>query len=334
MAEGRIVHRRFASEALADNPLGDPAERELLVWLPPDYDEGERRYPVLYVLAGFTGRGRSLLNDSPWAPGFDRRLDLLLAAGRIEPVVAVFPDCFTKLGGSQYLDSPALGRYETYLVEEVVPFVDREFRTLGPGHRGVMGKSSGGYGALRLAMRHPGLFRAVASHAGDMAFELCYQRDFAPAARTLARAGGPDAFLEAFFAKGEKKSSEDICALNVLAMAAAYSPRPDGGFDLPFDLNDLRLDDEVWARWLACDPLRMLEDESCREALRRLDVLYLDAGLKDQFLLDFGLRRFVRRLDELGVRYVHEEFPDDHFSTSYRYDRSLPLLTRALSSTS
>ncbi len=326
---GELCRLRVESEVLRDNPLGDPFERDLWVWLPPGYADSERGYPTLYVLTGFTGRGRMALNDNPWSPGFDRRFEGLLARGEVEPAIVVFPDCFTRLGGSQYLDSPALGAYETHLCEEILPFVDREFRTLGNGHRGVLGKSSGGYGALRLGMRRPDLFQAVASHSGDMAFELCYPPDFPTAARMLTRSGGVAGFLRDFGRK-EKKTAPQIQTLNICAMAAAYSPREDGGFDLPFEIRDLRRIPEVWTRWEAQDPIRMLDEPSAVEALRGMKVLFLDAGLRDQFQLDFGARRMTDRLTSLGIPHVHEEFDDDHFSLSYRYDRSLPLLTRAL----
>lgn len=321
----------FESAALAGNALGDPTTRQVWVYLPPGYDADEDAYPVLFVLTGFTGRGRMALNDGAWSPPLDQRMDRLIAAGEAEPAILVLPDCFTRLGGSQYLNSTATGRYEDHVVDELVPWVDATFRTRGDGHRGVLGKSSGGYGALRLALRRPGVFHGVASHSGDLAFDLCYPADFPQAARTLAREGGIDGFLEKF-AQGEKKTSEQVHVLAVLAMAAAYSPNPSAphGFDLPFDVHDLTRRDDVWQRWLDNDPIVMLERRECQDALRGLDVLFLDAGTKDQYNLDFGARRFVKRLAELDIRHRYEEFEDDHFSVSYRYDRSLPLLSRTL----
>ncbi|MFQ5505551.1 MAG: alpha/beta hydrolase [Planctomycetota bacterium] len=329
MIRGETICRSFESRVLEGNPQGDPWIRDVWIHLPPGYDALES-CPVLFVLTGFTGRGRMALNDSPWAPGLDRRADRLLASGRSEACILVFPDCFTRLGGSQYLNSTALGRYEDYVVTELVPWVDREFRTLGDGHRGVLGKSSGGYGALRLAMRNPGTFAALASHSGDVCFELCYEPDFPAVARTLAKEGGIDAFLESF-ARGEKKRPEQIQALNILAMSAAYSPGLGAAFELPFDLHDVSLRSEVWQRWLAHDPLQMVEEPEYQTALRGMKLVYVDAGTKDQFNLEFGARRLAKRLDALGIRHVYEEFEDDHFSISYRYERSLPLLTRALS---
>lgn len=330
--------RRFVyeSQVLRSNPLGDPSERELWCWLPPGYD-GEQRYPVLWVLAGFTGRGRGALNDDPWSPSIDARVERLLETFEAEPVILALPDCFTRYGGSQYLNSPATGRYEDYLCDELIPFVDTQLATKGDGHRGVLGKSSGGFAALSLAMRRPGLFDAAACHSGDCAFELCYAPDFAVAARVLARCGGVDAFLDAFDTT-DKKTGEQIHVLNVLAMAAAYSPKPaspdhksrGATFELPFDPHDLSLRPAVWQRWLAHDPLCMIDDTANADALRALAVLFIDVGTRDEYNLDFAARRLHHKLETLGIRHRYEEFDDGHRGLSYRYERSIPLLSRML----
>ena len=119
-----LVVETFASRVLADNPLGDPATRKVPVILPPDYETSGRRYPVIYGLTGFTGSGPMMLNVTAWQPNLQERIDILMAHGRLPPAIFVLPDCFTRYGGSQYLNSTAIGRYEDYLIEEIVPFVD------------------------------------------------------------------------------------------------------------------------------------------------------------------------------------------------------------------
>jgi len=319
------------SEALRGNALGDPAARELWVYLPPGYEESRLRYPVLWCLTGFTGTGAMAVVGNRWAPGLAERLDRLVAGG-CPPAIVAFPDCFTRLGGSQYVNSAATGRYEDYLCDELVPFVDRSLRTIpAPEARGVFGKSSGGYGALRLAMVRPGLFGAAACHSGDMAFALCYQPGFARTAARLAKAGSLEAWFEAFEAQ-EKKRSADHDAINTLAMAACYSPAPDLplGLALPFDLESGEIRPDVWARWREHDPVEMVRRPSCAAALRGLRLLFLDCGSDDEYQLHLGLRLFRKRCAELGVPCEAEEFPDDHRSLSYRYEVSIPKLARAL----
>ncbi len=319
---------------LADNPLGDPTQRELGVYLPAGYDEGARRYPVVFMLPGFTGTGLQMASRGGWTLPIDRRMDALVQSGEAAPAILVLPDCFTRYGGSQYVDSPAIGRYASYLTDELVPFVDARYRTVAErAGRGLIGKSSGGYGALQLAMSRPDLFSALASHAGDCAFELSYRRELPLAAAAIDRDGGLAGFLARFDAAASKSSS-DIETLSIVCCAAAWSPSPHGpygvglGIDLPFEPRTGALRQEVWARWLARDPLATVE--AARGALGKLALLFIDAGRSDEYALQLGARQLVERLSALGVPHLHEEFQGGHRNTTHRYGRSLELVTKAL----
>jgi enterochelin esterase-like enzyme len=325
-----LVWDTINSAALTDNPLGDPATRRLAVLLPPSYDPAApRRYPAIYGLAGYLGRGAMMLNERPWGLTIQERLDLLYANGMPHAVV-VLPDCFTRLGGSQYVNSPAVGRYEDYIASEIVSYVDGRYATVADrSGRGVFGKSSGGYGALIMGMRHPDVFGAVACHSGDMAFDLLCLPEFPRAANLINAAGGVLAWFEKFEAR-LKKPGPDFDALIIVAMAACYSPNPASplGAELPFDLHTCELREEIWARWLAWDPVRMVDRYA--DALRSLRLLFIDCGNRDEHALHYGARQLVRKLQALGIPYEHEEFDDGHRDTDYRYDVSLPKLARAL----
>ena len=321
---------QHSSAALRNNALGDPADRDLYCYLPPGYEHSNDRYPVIYWLSGFTGSGRMMFNADGWIESLDRRLDRLFGSGAMPPAICVLPDCFTRLGGSQYVDSTATGNYETYIVGELVPFVDAQLRTnSGRDHRGISGKSSGGYGALRLAMRHPDVFAALGSHAGDAYFAYCYLPDFPTFVMGVQKAGGVEAFFREFEAL-PKKTNEAVEVLNILAMAACYSPNPSAplGIDLPVRLPSGEIDPAVWKRWEANDPVHMAREHA--GALRSLKLIYLDAGSRDEFNLHIGARIFTSRLDELGIPYVYEEFDDTHMGIAYRYDRSFCELARVL----
>ncbi len=323
MTQGHVVIERFESACLKENPLKDPYVREVPVYLPPGYERSSKRYPVIFALTGFTGRGVMLLNRPAFGEALDQRLNRLIEKGLTQPAIVVMPDCFTRYGGSQYLDSKATGRYETHIIEELVPFIDARYRTRAePYGRATMGKSSGGYGALVLAMRHPDIFGIVVCHSGDMGFEYCYLPDFPPAMIQLEKHGGIRGFLSEFYRK-PKKTPEDILTLNVIAMAACYSPNPKTKphlFDLPFDLKTGELRQDVWRRWLRWDPVRMIEHY--QSALRRLKI-FLDCGTKDEFRLYAGARIFSGKLKELRLQHIYEEFEDTHMDIGYRYDRSL-----------
>jgi len=323
--QGTVHFLKHESDVLKGNPLGDPFVRDVIVYTPPGYEQSKEEYPSIYCLTGFTGRGKMLLNDNAFAPNLAERMDGLIGAGKIKPMIVVMPDCFTYYGGSQYINSTATGNYEDYLTHEIVPFVDEKFRTIKTrDSRAVMGKSSGGYGSLVMGMRHADLFGLVCSTSGDCYFEYCYQEDFAKAYRAIK--GDPNAFIKKFW-ESEKKGKGDFPALNVIAMAACYSPNG-ADFDLPFDLETGELRSEVCRRWLTNDPVRLAERHA--DALRSLKLLFIDAGTHDEFYLDIGARILSRKLRDLGVEHLHEEFDDGHMNISYRYDRSLELISERI----
>ena len=326
----RIESFTFESRALAGNLPGDPTTREVWVYLPPDYGSSDRHYPALYALPAFGSTGLQSIAGNRWSPGLGHRTDTLVAGG-CHPVVMVFPDCFTRWGGSQYLNSPALGNYEDYLCDEVIAEVDRRYRTVpSRDGRGAFGRSSGGYGALRLAMRRPEVFGALACQSGDMGFALCYLPDFAPTVASLRAAGSVEAWVERFESREKKR---DVHAINVLAMAAAYSPDDSQPFGvrLPFDLGTGELVAEVWQRWRDNDPVCMIDTPACADALRSMKLVFLDCGSRDEYRLHLGLELLVARLEALEIEHEVETFDDGHRSLAYRHDVAIPKLAAALS---
>ena len=330
---GRIEEAWIDSAQLRGNPLGDPARRPIWTYLPPGYgDEPGRRYPVVYVIQGFNGQIDMWHNRLAFRPTFPELVDRLFAQGGAPPCLVVFVDCWTSLGGSQYLDSPATGRYHSYLCEDVVPWVDARHRTLAAReHRGIMGHSSGGYGAMVTPMLRPDLFGGLASHAGDGLFEHCYLPEFAVVARTLRdRYGGSyDRFWEDFRSRPANTRPNDHVLVDAYAMAACYSAEPDGTVRLPFDVHTGRLLPEVWERWLAWDPVRMASRHA--EALRSLRAIHLDAGTRDEHHLDLAAEAFRRELEAIGVTGVHfVQHDGGHAGNQHRYTIALRHLAERL----
>ena len=320
---GTIEELTVRSRALSANPLGDPADRKVLLYLPPG---GGRGLPTLTFLHGFTGSARGWLNVSAFAPTVPERLDALVASGTIPPVVGVFPDGFTALGGTQWTNAPAVGRYQDYVAEDVTAAVEGAAGTLARREaRAVLGKSSGGYGALAMGRDRADVFAHVACHAGDAYFEYCYLPDLPRAAAALADGTDVGAWLEAARrrARETKLSGSDHAPLNVLAMAAHYSPDPAAplGIGLPFELPSGRIRPEVWARWLEHDPVRFVPARL--DAFRRLRSVFIDCGTRDEYHLRWGARMVAEALRGAGVDLVHEEFEDGHGGINYRYDVSL-----------
>jgi enterochelin esterase-like enzyme len=330
MLSGTIDRVRLTSECLAGNRLGDPVERELLLYLPPSYATSKRAYPVLYVLTGFASTGASVVGFKPWEPNLLDRYERLLGQGAPEAIL-VMPDCFTRWGGSQVLDSSATGAYQRYVAEEIVSFVDNRYRTLARREsRGVVGKSSGGFGALRLGMDRPERFAVAGSHAGDCAFELSVRPRFVESAIAIARAGGLGPFVARVGSDGPRNQAE-FHAIEQVALAAAYAPEPSAEAPhaaLPFHLQTAMLIPDVWQRFLAHDPL--VRAETARTGLSDARLVFLDAGLHDEYGLQFGARMLAQRLMFSGVTVHHEEFEGGHMGTGHRYEVSLPILLGAL----
>jgi S-formylglutathione hydrolase FrmB len=327
-SRGSISRVTIESEALKSNMLNDPWVRAVDVYVPAGHDVQD--LPLLVDLVGFTNSGLSHTNWVGFRENVPERLDRLIGEQRMSPVVVAFPDCFTRLGGNQYINSASMGAWEDFLLLEMLPAIEQRFKCGGTGRRGVFGKSSGGYGAITHALRHSDIWAAVACHSGDMGFELCYLPEMPVVLRSLAGVGNS---IERWWRQLEEARKPDGSGqvVNVLAMAASYDPDPAEflGIRLPVTFETCEVIEERWANWLRHDPVVAIETQASN--LRRLKALYLDCGEKDQFNLLYGARRFVRRLNELGIAHRYEEFPDNHTGVDYRMDESLPFLARALS---
>jgi S-formylglutathione hydrolase FrmB len=332
---GRLDELVIDSQALTSNPLGDPHRRPLLVQLPPGYDaSSEHRYPTLYLLQGLSHQVDQWRNRSAWQPNVPERLDALFAEAT-PPAIVVYVDAWTRLGGSQFIDSPGTGHYHTYLADEVVPFVDARYRTIpDAAHRGLVGHSSGGYGAMVNAMLRPDRFGAFATHAGDGLFEASFGAELWAAARTLrdSYGGDYDAFWQDFRARPGRSRPGDGALINAYCMAACFSTDADGTVRLPFDPATARPNDEVWDRWLANDPLRMAAGHT--DALRAQRAIWIDAGRHDEYYLDLAAVAFRAELERIGVPndVVHFELYDGgHSGMQWRYPLSVGWLVERLS---
>jgi hypothetical protein len=353
---GRVLTLAHRSRVLADNPLGDPVERMHDVWLPQQYDQSAghgrgRRFPVLFDLVGYAGSGKSHTNWRNFDENVPERAARLVHERKMPPCIIVFPDCFTALGGNQYINSGAVGRYADYLTRELIPFFDKELRTLADRtHRGCFGKSSGGYGAIIHGMKYTRYWGAVGNHSGDACFDLVYGADWpntldelakhkrprnkegpyvAPKARPGEDDGRVKRFLERVWSRGSLTDAEVHCLMNV-AMAASYDPDPraPNGFRLPYDLETCELIPARWRRWLAHDPINLVARYA--KNLKKLSGIYMDCGWRDQYRIHYGSRILSKRLREHGIAHVYEEFDGTHSGIDHRMERSLPFLSRAL----
>jgi S-formylglutathione hydrolase FrmB len=304
------------------------------VYVPPGYDnERARRYPSIYVIQGYTGHVAMWRNRTAYRQPFPETADEVFGRQEAPPAIIVYVDAWTAYGGSQFVDSPGTGRYHSYLCDEVVPWVDERYRTIANrNHRAIMGKSSGGFGAMITPMLRPDLFCGLATHAGDALYEFCYIPEFAKAVRFLRDyAGDIFGWWDDFRSRAAFIKEEDDLLLMLLGIAACFSAGEDGTPELPFDPRTGVLRDEVWQRWLDWDPVRMVPRHA--DAMRSLRAIWIDAGTKDEWFLDIGAQAFREALAEARVDdeiVCFELFDAKHGGIDYRYPLSLAWLATRL----
>jgi len=357
MTQGRVVVVEYASRVLADNPLGDPHVRRFPVWLPPHYDTGgpNRRFPVLFDLVGYSGSGWSHVSWRAFDESIPEQAARLISDRKMGPVIIVFPDCFTALGGNQYINSSAIGRYADYLTRELIPFIDTEFRTLADRqHRGCFGKSSGGYAAIIHAMKYPQHWGAIANHSGDAYFDFVYKTEWPKALTELAKYRRParkagrysrpqrlakltpgcdDGRIRRFLddiGSRKRPTGAELMTLMMVAMAATYDPVPSApnGFKIPLDLETGEFIESRWKRWLAHDPIFLVKQY--RRNLATLRGIFIDCGWRDQYHIHYGTRILSRELVKKRIKHTYQEFDGTHSGIDDRMDLSLPFLYRAL----
>lgn len=331
---GRLERHLITSELLRANPLGDPYERPLWVYLPPGYEDNQStRYPTVYVIQGYTGDVAMWANRMPYRRSFLETADAVFASGAAPECVVVYVDAWTAYGGSQFVDSPGTGAYHSYLCDEVLPWVDAHYRTIADREsRAISGKSSGGFGSMITPMLRPDLFSALATHAGDSLYELCYVPEFGKAVRFLRDYNHDiNSWWQDFRSRTAFTKEADQTLLMLLGCTACFSAREDGEPELPFDPVSGVLRPDVWQRWLDWDPVRMVQRHA--EAVRSLRAVWIDAGTRDEWFLDLGAEAFRAELMRVGLpedRVHFELFEAGHGGIDYRYPLALSWLAHRL----
>ncbi|WP_116126790.1 alpha/beta hydrolase [Lewinella sp. IMCC34183] len=295
---GRVIVDSLSSNALA-NDFGEKTTRALSVYLPPDYDaDPSVRYPVVYYLHGF-------LNDHTLTPGMVDVLDYAIAAQKIPPFILVVADNRTQIDGSFYSNS-AFGSWEDFLAYDLVGYMDETYRTLPAREsRGITGHSMGGYGALKLAMRHPEIFSSVYALSPGA---LAIVGEYGPNSNTfreLAAIEDMDGMMKSYFPKV------------MVAFGRAWSPNPDNPpfyVDLPFEYvrDSLVTHPEVLARWQEELPVHMIEGHL--DALHALTAIKFDWGRNAGTRFTRQCEMFSQRLENAGVTHYAEEYIGTHTS--------------------
>jgi S-formylglutathione hydrolase FrmB len=331
---GRLEQREIDSPELLGNHLGDPHMRPIWVYLPPEYDQQPaQRFPTVYVIQGYTGHVVSWANRGPFRQPYIETADILFAREDVPSCVMVYVDAWTAYGGSQYVNSPGTGNYHSYLCDDIVSWVDANYRTIPDRRsRAITGKSSGGFGAMITPMLRPDLFAALATHAGDTLYEACYLPEFAQAVRVLRNYDHDiNVWWQDFNSRVAWTKPGDEALITALGCSAAFSADADGTPLLPFDQVTGRVIDDRWQRWLDWDPVRMVSKH--RDAVLSLDWVWIDAGKSDEYYLDLGAAAFRAELEKVGLpdeKIYFELIDARHGGIDYRYPMALEWLANRL----
>jgi S-formylglutathione hydrolase len=324
---GGVIHRdSVPAPALEHNMVGDPAWDRVSVYLPPSYHRRPlRRYPVLYFLHGFAADDRAIVKGAYQNLNIRISMDSLVRVGAMREMIVVMPNARNAYDGSFYTDSPVTGNWEQFIARDLVDFIDRKYRTLRTRKaRGLAGHSMGGYGALRIAMRHPETFSAVYGlSACCLAFTDTVERTYQNNWRAALALRSWDEYKKAGF----------ITNL-LVAEGAANAPdtaNPPFFVSFPYVVSgdSLVLDQKTARRW-AVRPLAMVRDHAGN--LRRLAIAF-DAGTADAFK-DIPIRaaELDRLLTELGIHHSFELYDGTHGSRirSRMETKVLPFFSKQL----
>jgi enterochelin esterase-like enzyme len=298
-ATGTIEQVTVHGKSLEGNLEGDSPDRQVSVYLPPSYAvDQKRRYPVVYLLHGYTGRDDTFTSRLAKLQEIAGRL--AAAQGFSDPIV-VTPNAFTLHKGSMYSNSPTIGNWESFIAQDLVTFIDGRYRTIAARiSRGLGGHSMGGYGALRIGMKRPDVFSSL-----YLMSSCCLTPTTNPQSETMTRAEEirtREQAEEAARAPGFGPSVH-------LASAAAWSPNPNNPplyLDLP--VKDGKVRPDILAKWAANAPIATLEQYASN--LHKLYAIAIDIGTKDGLLA--SNRQLHEAMTRLRIPHAYEEYDGDH----------------------
>jgi S-formylglutathione hydrolase FrmB len=305
-ARGTVQEITVHGRSLEGNLDNDPADRQVSVYLPPSYSrELKRRYPVVYFLHGFTDTNAKWFGaEQKWINLRDL-LDRAIANGTAKEMIAVVPNAYTRFQGSFYSNSVVTGNWEDFLASDLVRYIDAHYRTLTSAEsRGLAGHSMGGYGTIRIGMKHPDVFGSLYAMSPCC---LMWGGDFQPT-------GAVNLKIQAIHTEAALAQA-DVPTLVTFAQAAAWSPNPDNPpfyVDFPGQANGTSRP-EIVAKWSANLPLAFIDQY--RKNLERLHAIAFDVGDQDDFAhVPLGVKQLDAVLNEYHIKHTFEEYPGTHTS--------------------
>jgi S-formylglutathione hydrolase FrmB len=316
--KGTLERVKVHGKSLEGNLLGESASPEVSIYLPPSYKtDRTRRYPVVYLLHGYTGTDLSYFG--PTGRQLHVIADRVFTGGGAREMILVMPNGMNAFGGSMYSNSVTAGNWEGYVAEDLVAYMDKNYRTIATRDgRGLAGHSMGGYGTIRIGMKRPDVFSSI------YALSSCCLNEGTVRARN---AGEPS---PAELVKTMEEARGNRNAQGTLARAAAWAPNPGKPpfyLDLPTKNGEVVPD--VAVKWAANSPVAMLDQYVPN--LKKMKAIALDIGLQDNLIT--GNRLLVERMTAFGIQHTFETYEGDHSSKVHERleQRVLPFFSKHLS---
>ncbi|WP_339652976.1 alpha/beta hydrolase-fold protein [uncultured Maribacter sp.] len=305
---GTVIKDSLYSKNL-ENQMGENPKRSISVYLPPNYSSTNKRYPVIYFLHGF-------LNDDNLINPMKELLDYALAAQKIKPFILVIPDQKTTYDGSFYSNTGIFGNWEDFTSIDLVTYMDTNYRTLAKkDSRGITGHSMGGYGAIKIAMKHPDIFCAVYA--------------ISPGALAIVREYGPnsDSYVQYDKAETIEDLSKTYFGKVILAFARSWSANASNApffCDVPFSYEGetLKVNEAIIKKWHANMPFYMVSDYI--DNLNKLNAIKLDWGRNAGERFTIQCKMFSQALENVGVEHFSEEYIGTHTSNIYTKEGRIP----------
>jgi enterochelin esterase-like enzyme len=290
------------SQAIEGNLAKDPAERDVTVYLPPSYEtQPDRRYPVLYMLHGFTD------SDSQWF-GWEEHwinlhevIDAALSDGQTKEMIVVMPNAYNRFKGSMYSSSVTIGDWETFVAKELVNYIDANYRTIPEASsRGLAGHSMGGYGTIRLGMKYPEVWSAI-----YLLSPCCMEGTMSSTNPEFTKN------VEAITTV-DQLDTAGFGVIATLASAAAWAPNPENPpfyLDLPFA--DGEALPEIAAKFSANRTLYIIDQYIYN--LKKLKAIGMDAGLQD-YRISGSTKKLHELLESYNIPHLYESYEGDHLN--------------------
>jgi predicted alpha/beta superfamily hydrolase len=314
IAQGKLVRREFMATSLQNNKGGEDPLRQLTVYLPPDYEMGTQRYPVIYVLHGYGGTDSIMM--SVWI-NFKKLLDEAIQTRKMRPMIVVAPNSNTKMQGSFYTNSSVTGNWADYIAKDVVQYMDKNFRTIPDRKsRGLCGHSMGGNGALKLGMQFADTFSAVYALSPAV---LNWYGDFTLRSggfKQISKLNNEDAIIKGLNEFDQTGDFNAFFAAVLTAMARVYSANTTkkellADFPVSYIKDSAVYDRKVISQWEAQFPFNTIDDHLPQ--LRSLTALKLDWGRNEEFShIPYTSMQFSKKLEAYSIKHFAEEYIGDH----------------------